>query len=182
MDRMGGPQMLEQYISLSSVKEVGESLGKSEAIDEAKLGIYFLHYEPPEYKERNIAEGVWSPPPIQILGEIVSRATKGIGSTLTAETPSKVVRAAGAAFIAELFAQIRTIICGNTKKATPLGEKSQAAISALAAIVAHKLGVADSAATAIAVLVFLSIGRAAKTAFCKITRPEELERLLNQLH
>src|ERR1035437_2889810 len=71
-------------------------------------------------------------------------------------------------FLMEIFVQLRKIICGTAKSPGKLGNKSQAALTALAAFLAHRLGVSDSTALGVAVLVLLSLGNASKAAFCRM--------------
>jgi len=47
-------------------------------------------------------------------------------------------------------------------------------LTALAAAIAHKLGISDSTALGIAVLVLVSIGNASKKVFCRMTTPQQL--------
>jgi hypothetical protein len=83
----------------------------------------------------------------------------------------------GIDFIKTILKELRDLLCGKGKKPKALSANSHALLSALAALIAKKLGVADSTAIALAVLVLVALGRATKNAFCKMTKKEVLMAL-----
>ena len=73
--------------------------------------------------------------------------------------------------------ELRTIICGKGKTPKKLGTNSQAVLTALAAALAHKLGLDQPTAIGIAVLMLMTLGQATKRAFCKMADLEVLKAL-----
>jgi hypothetical protein len=83
----------------------------------------------------------------------------------------------GIGFIAEFLQELRNILCGPKKSHRKLSDKFQAALAFLTAALSKKLGIDNPTALGMALLVLLSLPRASKKAFCKMTDQEVLEAL-----
>ena len=83
----------------------------------------------------------------------------------------------GRAFIIEILRNLRDLICGPRKSHGKLGEKSHAALAALAALIAHKFHVDSATAAGLAVHALIALSKATKKAFCDMTDEEVLEAL-----
>jgi hypothetical protein len=77
----------------------------------------------------------------------------------------------GIEFIKLILANLRKAICGGTKA------KSDATLAALAAMIVSQFHISISAATGLAVMCLMALGRATKDAFCKMTDSEVLAAL-----
>ena len=91
--------------------------------------------------------------------------------------PVHLFRRWGTAFIATCLSELRKIICGDGKTPKKLSGNSQAGIVALATFLAQQFGLTSATATGLAVLVFIKVGQAAKTALCKTTDKDFLASL-----
>jgi hypothetical protein len=70
-------------------------------------------------------------------------------------------------FLLSILRELREIICGKGKP-KPLGKEAHAAVSALAALLAARLGISDATAIGLAVLILITLAQATKNAFCKM--------------
>jgi hypothetical protein len=86
----------------------------------------------------------------------------------------------GIGFIAEFLQELRNILCGPKKSHGKLSDKFQAALAFLAAALSKKLGIDNPTALGMALLVLLSLARASKKAFCKMTDKEVLAALAEE--
>lgn len=111
------------------------------------------------------------PAPIEALEEVVldiDRQAKEEGILRK--------RSGGASsFFLILLDELRGIICGKGKTPKKLGTNSQAVLTALAAAATPKLGISDPTAMGVTVLMLITLGRATKKAFCKMSDLEELK-------
>jgi hypothetical protein len=83
----------------------------------------------------------------------------------------------GQKFIETILAELREIICSPKKHRGNLSRHTQAIIAAIVTMLMHKFGMQSATANGIAVLILLTLGRATKKAFCKMTDAEVLEAL-----
>jgi hypothetical protein len=128
------------------------------------------------------------PPPIEALGIAIHNIQKGKTRRAESGHPVHVPRIEAAAeepytartlaikFLEGMFYELREIICGKGKTPTGLGTKTQAVLTAIAAAIGKRLGVDNPTALGLAVLLllFLSLGNAAKKHFAKFPRPRNL--------
>ena len=162
---------LDEFTPLVVIKHLNST---HDPID-AEIARYLEFYRP------NIAFASAPPPPIEALGSMVKRIKQARPkeSTYVVVPPRRSDAVTWAFdFLMEIFAELHAIICGKGKTPSKLGDKSQAALTALAAVIVQHLGVSDTTALGIAVLVLLSLGRATKKVFCKTTRPEDFKAYL----
>jgi len=78
-------------------------------------------------------------------------------------------------FILMILSELRAIICGKRKRLGKIGAQSQAFLSAIATLIAQKLGVSNPTAIGIAVLVLITLGKATRSGFLQNDRRGSLE-------
>ena len=162
------------YLDRHFIGSVAEELSKSPAAVDHRLSRYLGEFEASDTNSRAIV----------LLGMAANDA-KLVRSIATDSVIEH--RGAGLAkigplvwavqFIRQILAELRKIICGPKSTPSKLGASSQAVIAAIAAAIAQRFHVESVTATGMAVLVLLALGRATKSAFCKMTDSEVLASL-----
>jgi len=162
------------YLERQVVLSVVQDLRRSPATVDQRLSRYLSDFEARDTNS----------PGIVLLG-MAALDAKIVRSVATDSAYQR--RSAGAAsvgplnwglqFIRQILAELREIICGPKSKRSKLGANSQAILSAIAAAIVAKFHVTSVTATGLSVLVFLALGRATKSAFCKMTDSEVLAAL-----
>jgi len=107
-----------------------------------------------------------SPPdPVVVLDSVVQDLQK------SADERSGVLHKSSrglTSFLLSILRELREIICGKGKKPKPLGKEAHAAVSALAVLLAARLGISNATAIGLAVLILITLAQATKNAFCKM--------------
>lgn len=166
------------YIDQNVIVRIAERLKDSELAVDQKLVGYLSRYGTEQITASNslfflgmAAREAHLVREVAMDSAVIER--RNLGFTLTG--PLKW----GADFIRQILVELRRIICGPKGKIPDLSHTSQAVISALAAAIVAKFNVSSASASGFAVLVLLTLSRAIKRAFCKMTDEEVLADLRN---
>lgn len=162
------------YVDRNVLIQIVEQLNNSSAPSDQRLARYLREYDKQDTNR----------PAVTFLG-LAARDANIVRQTTTDSAIER--RSAGSShfaplnwgrqFIARILSELREIICGPKPKPSKLGPNAQAYIAAIAAAILAKFHVSSVTATGLAVLILLTLSRATKNAFCKMTDAEVLAAL-----
>jgi hypothetical protein len=155
------------YVSIADIEEF-DRLAKEDPDDNLSRSInaYFFRLR------HGHLMGKTPPEPEAFLGQVLDSISN------VPPANSTTLGSLGINFIASILAELRQSICGKGKKKfKPIGQTSNATISGLAAFIMNVLHVHSAAATGIAILILLTLAKAVKNSFCRMTDNQVLQAL-----
>ena len=109
----------------------------------------------------------------EALEDVVEEINK---SAKESGEPRKDVQGASSIFLV-LLDELRKILCGKGKTPKKFSSHTNNVLSGVAASIAAYLGVHDSAAAGVAVLVLMTLGQVTRNTFCRMTDLEVIRAL-----